>query len=402
MNATDSLGRFLAPSASPDLVRALAWQRSLVRIVRLGELAPYATDGSRYVDSMLGQMAPDARHCVAGRPDFARYLTDLSDRRESQPAIEISVAANAVALCPRPDDIILDYNQPLSLALLPCGTRHMRAVGRFERPRLIVQEGKARIIDLASDRMLDVGGETPVLAGERADPSQSLTLVDAWKPFGNDFDDGNESVILTTAERREVEAELDGALALLEAAAPGTRAEMVTTARYLSPIRSRSPSSGLPSFSSPAFPGVVFVGVLRSEAVVTDARHLAELCFHEHLHNRLYLLDELQPLTRPTSLAGELYFSPWRRAMRPTLAILHAIYVFARLAWLWRQVEALPVKSALREFATERMLDETGELSDSAAQLQGSQELTPTGRRVLDSSVTLLNGLQREGDPRAS
>jgi uncharacterized protein len=150
--------------------------------------------------------------------------------------------------------------------------------------------------------------------------------------------------------------------------------------------------SDLPSFSSPALPGVIFVGVQQGDGTWIDGRHLAESCVHEHLHNRLYLLDEALPLTIRAA-EPRSYYSPWKRTMRGIDGMLHAIYVFSHLAWFWRRVgDELP---QLEQYAA-RCVEEQVEHLETAVEGIGTSELTEAGRSVLLASTDILHTLTAE------
>jgi HEXXH motif-containing protein len=243
-----------------------------------------------------------------------------------------------------------------------------------------------------------LGIEVPVEIAEGSSQNwylraDRLEIIDGWAPFCDDFDDGNMSVRLDASARSALENILEEAVTLIRTALPAALDEMQETAQYLSPIRPRQiGTSELPSFSSPAQPGVIFVGIQQGDGTWTDARHLAESCVHEHLHNRLYILDEAIPLTI-RSPEPRSYFSPWKRTMRGIDGMLHAIYVFSHLAWFWRRIgDRLP---ELQQYA-DRCVEEQVEHIETAAETLDRDELTEAGRRVLLASTNIHHALTAE------
>jgi HEXXH motif-containing protein len=220
-----------------------------------------------------------------------------------------------------------------------------------------------------------------------------LEIIDGWTPFCDDFDDGNVSVNLDPSTRGALEDILAEAVTLIRIALPAALEEMLETAQYLSPIRPKdAATSELPSFSSPSLPSVIFVGIQQGDGTWTDARQLAESCVHEHLHNRLYILDEAIPLTIRT-VEPRSYFSPWKRTMRSIDGMLHAVYVFSHLAWFWRRVgDKLP---ELEQY-TDHCVEEQVKHLESATETLDTDELTEAGRRVLQASTKILNTLTAE------
>ena len=147
-----------------------------------------------------------------------------------------------------------------------------------------------------------------------------------------------------------------------------------------------------PSFSSSALPGVIFIGTHNCEGTLYPFDLLAEACLHEHLHNRLYLLDESVPLTNPAE-PPRTYYSPWKQTERPVDGLLHAIYVFANLAWFWREISGLADTGIPQNVAAERSKTHALPLRDALKALEGTDELTPAGEAVIHQAREISNGL---------
>jgi HEXXH motif-containing protein len=265
---------------------------------------------------------------------------------------------------------------------------------KIKDPQLFLNGQGIRLSSISGGPAIEVPIEITQGRSEKGSlRSDRLEIIDGWPPFRDDFDDGNVSIILKPSARGTLESILEEAVTIINTVLPAALEEMLETAQYLSPIRPRDAGkSELPSFSSPAMPGVIFVGIQQRDGMWTDARHLAEACVHEHFHNRLYLLDEAMPLTIRMA-APRSYFSPWKRTMRSIDGMLHAIYVFSHLAWFWRRVgDRLP---GLQQYA-DRCVEEQIEHLETAVATVKTDELTEAGYRVLQASTQILHDLTVE------
>ena len=385
-----SLEEFLAPDGAPALTQRLSWRRSAVRLQVLAMVrrANPEAPGLAYVEGVLNRAAPEARHEVLRAPEIAVYLDGWLRGIPPMPDVEVPVVALVAAVCQAAERREISWPQPLPLGCLPMGRRTIRAPG-------VILKHPTLIVDKSSLTLLGVGEperHIPTRQGESGDEfsrsSHPLELVDDWLPFRNPFDDGNISIALVDEKRFVLERLLDRARALISLVERGTLLEMEETARYLSPIRAIDPTStALRSFSSRALPGVVFVGVQRGDGDFVDERLLAESCLHEHLHNRLYLLDEAISLTRPSSPPGE-YFSPWKATLRGIEGMLHAVYVFSHLSWFWRQIEDM-TEGHLRAYASRRVDEHSRHLGGALASLEDTDELTPAGKAVAGAAARI-------------
>jgi HEXXH motif-containing protein len=67
----------------------------------------------------------------------------------------------------------------------------------------------------------------------------------------------------------------------------------------------------------------------------------AEMCIHESHHNRLFCLEELEPILAGDDLGteeGALFYSPWREDLRPLRGLFHAVYVNTPQTRFWLEV----------------------------------------------------------------
>jgi hypothetical protein len=326
---------------------------------------------------------------------MALYVDALMNNRATGADIAVPVLSRLPPPSSMPVRQTFSWSGELPLDYLPLGAYAVQMNGKeIKDPELLLD---GLFIRLSSSSGVP-GIEVPVEITEGISENWSLRadrleIIDGWAPFYDDFDDGNMSVKLDASAKSALESILEEAVTLIRTAIPAALEEMQETAQYLSPIRPKQVgTSELPSFSSPALPGVIFVGIQQGDGTWADARHLAESCVHEHLHNRLYILDEAIPLTIRTT-EPRSYFSPWKRTMRGIDGMLHAIYVFSHLAWFWRRVgDRLP---ELQQYA-DRCVEEQVEHLETAAETLDRDELTEAGHLVLQASTKILHDLTAE------
>lgn len=390
---TNGLDRFVAPQGDPEMIRRLAWRRSALRLnTLLRSQREKPNDELAHLLGGLERVSPEERHRTLAAPETALYIDALMSGLRPTADIAVPVLTKSTPTIPTPAFQKFSWAGTLPLDYLPLGSIVVRMPGEnINDPELLLE---GRFISLYSPSgsvtiRVPAGGADgiPKDCSLRA---VKLEIIDGWRPFYDDFDDGNLSVNLEPSARSRLEDLLAEAVTLIKVALPAALDEMAETAQYLSPIRPKDAvTSELSSFSSPALPGVIFVGVQQGDGMWIDARHLAESCIHEHLHNRLYLLDEALPLTIPTT-EPKSYFSPWKRTMRDIHGMLHAIYVFSRLAWFWHTVgNKLP---ELEQYAARCVKEQIVQLETATAGLS-TDELTESGHRVLESSVDILHTL---------
>ena len=95
-------------------------------------------------------------------------------------------------------------------------------------------------------------------------------------------------------------------------------------------------STAVPSSSNSTILGVVFC------TFVDDPLLLAEMLIHECSHNKLFLLQEEDPILDSNihgdGWADDKYYSPWRSDPRPLNGILHGLYVFSEVINFWSYI----------------------------------------------------------------
>jgi hypothetical protein len=130
----------------------------------------------------------------------------------------------------------------------------------------------------------------------------------------------------------------------------------------------------------------------------------AEACIHEFHHNRLFCLEECEPILAGDALGTEDhagYYSPWREGLRPLRGILHGAYVTAAQLRFWLAVARAPdTEGMLADFVTGQLIRQPvvvdlglGQLERHARfteeRLYGAQRARPGNERRLAGSVSL-------------
>ncbi|MCU1329118.1 MAG: hypothetical protein JWN34_4488 [Bryobacterales bacterium] len=133
------------------------------------------------------------------------------------------------------------------------------------------------------------------------------------------------------------------------------------------------------SFSHPAIPFSVFVSVPDRD-VPNSVLRVAESLIHETMHLQLTLFESLCPLTNADAVWST--YSPWKQQQRPAQGVLHGLYVFSVLRWLWLRVSQESRCRKEREFALRRVLQIDEEISTARALAQ-SPALTEAGKHFL-------------------
>jgi HEXXH motif-containing protein len=133
------------------------------------------------------------------------------------------------------------------------------------------------------------------------------------------------------------------------------------------------------SFSDPAIPFSVFI----STPAKNDRRSIlrvAESLIHETMHLQLTLFEVCCPLV-DSAFSWSMY-SPWKRQERPAQGILHGLYVFHILRWMWQQVSLTARNEIDRDFALRRIIEINDEILSVRA-LENSPALTKSGNLFL-------------------
>ncbi len=149
------------------------------------------------------------------------------------------------------------------------------------------------------------------------------------------------------------------------------------------------------SYSDPAIPFSVFISAPERYDRGSILR-VAENLIHETMHLQLTLFENLCPLV-DTASPWSIY-SPWKQQTRSAQGILHGLYVFCVVRWMWEQLSKTSRNRTEIEFALGR-LDEIDKDVSTVRGLEQSPALTDAGRRFL---YHLFRSLlpQNPSDPR--
>lgn len=130
------------------------------------------------------------------------------------------------------------------------------------------------------------------------------------------------------------------------------------------------------SYSDPAMPFSIFISVPASLGRRPLLR-VAEGLVHEAMHLQLSLFESICQLV-DESVGWRLY-SPWKRTKRQTQGILHGLYVFGVLKWMWMKVRTTSNSDEDRRFA-EKRIREIAEDVEAVRGVIESPALTAPGR----------------------
>jgi len=133
------------------------------------------------------------------------------------------------------------------------------------------------------------------------------------------------------------------------------------------------------SFSDPEIPFTIFISV-PTQNDRSSLLRVAENIVHETMHLQLSLFERCCPLI-DTASAWTLY-SPWKHEPRPAQGILHGLYVFHVLHWLWQRTAESMQNDSDHSFALRRICDIEREISAVRA-IEDSAALTPAGKLFL-------------------
>ena len=96
---------------------------------------------------------------------------------------------------------------------------------------------------------------------------------------------------------------------------------------------------------------------------------------------RLTLLEEQMPLIATET---ERHLSPWRKALRPTRGVLHALYVFRVIQdFFYNPVLLASLTDREREYVLRRIEQIDSEVA-GLGDLAGSRDLTMNGRALVE------------------
>lgn len=139
------------------------------------------------------------------------------------------------------------------------------------------------------------------------------------------------------------------------------------------------------SFSDPAIPFSIFISAPARNDRCSILR-AAESLIHETMHLQLSLFENLSPLVDTASTWSA--YSPWKQRERPVQGVLHGLYVFCVLRWMWRQVSKTTQNRIDQDFALRRISEINTEVSVVSA-MEESPALTAEGRDFIHHLFTM-------------
>jgi HEXXH motif-containing protein len=126
----------------------------------------------------------------------------------------------------------------------------------------------------------------------------------------------------------------------------------------------------------------------------------AEACIHEFHHNRLFCLEECQPILAGDALGTEDhagYYSPWREGLRPLRGILHGAYVTAAQLRFWLAVAKAPdTRGLLADFVVGQVIRQPVVIDLGLGQLERHARFTPEGALLVAQLRSDLDALGAE------
>jgi HEXXH motif-containing protein len=133
------------------------------------------------------------------------------------------------------------------------------------------------------------------------------------------------------------------------------------------------------SFSDPSIPFSIFLSV-PAQGVRRSILRVAESLIHETMHLQLTLFETHFPLV-DTASKWSIY-SPWKKQQRRTQGVLHGLYVFCVIRWIWGEISRTSENATDRQLALLR-ISEIDEEVDSVRAIEGSPALTSYGKHLL-------------------
>lgn len=219
--------------------------------------------------------------------------------------------------------------------------------------------------------------ETPsLIAGRHIRTTIGHTLV-----YGKD-----RTPIGMTSSSTKLAAHLEAACHSIETVWPeGARNVGLLTSRII-PLR----ASGVVSFSYRHRPGLSFINCFDR-----DQFDLIDDLIHENSHHQLNLYLRKDDLLHGEH-TEEIFYSPWRRSLRPLRGILHATFTFTMGALLFDRLASSPTLTNVdRVRACARCFEEVESVTYSL------RDLSFAARRLgwlSESGVELVRTLKREID----
>ena len=182
-------------------------------------------------------------------------------------------------------------------------------------------------------------------------------------------------------------------LALIARHQPDVFDQMRETIRFLA-VNPLSEDNALNYVSYSELPGAfAFQGIPHLYSA-------AEACIHEFHHNRLFCLEECEPILAGDALGTEDhagYYSPWREGLRPLRGILHGAYVTAAQLRFWLAVARAPdTRDRLADFVAGQLIRQPVVIDLGLVQLERHARFTREGALLVAQLRADLDALANE------
>lgn len=329
---------------------------------------PYARVWTRLAFALCGSVlrgegVPPAARALADEQDSEDVKALLRAHLEQYKRLALAAALRA--------DVSLDLAAPLEVdrpfAIPAAGAS-------------LTGAGKLRILGVADGQLRIEGGEA------RLDPCPRVCVEgwsvplqpDGWRVPGLGW---AAPASRTSHAFQESHRELvEGGLALIARHQPDVFAQMRATIRWLA-VNPVVEGDALNYVSYSELPGTfAFQGI-------PHAYGAAESCIHEFHHNRLFCIEECEPILAGGALGTEDdadYYSPWREGLRPLRGILHGVYVTVAQLRFWLAVARAPdTQGMLADFVAGQLIRQPVVVDLGLGQLERHARLTRAGARLV-------------------
>jgi HEXXH motif-containing protein len=191
-------------------------------------------------------------------------------------------------------------------------------------------------------------------------------------------------------EHREL---VESGLALIARHQPDVFDQMREVIRFLA-VNPLSEDNALNYVSYSELPGAfAFQGI-------PNLYSAAEACVHEFHHNRLFCLEESEPILAGDALGTEDhagYYSPWREGLRPLRGILHGAYVTTAQLRFWLAVAQAPdTQGMLADFVAGQLIRQPIVIDLGLGQLERHARFTRQGALLVAQLRADMDALAAE------
>lgn len=329
---------------------------------------PYARHWTRLAFALTGAVLRREALPPAARPLAAERGTDdprallgghLADYKRL--AVAAALLARAPLTLPAPLQVALPFAIPAAAAALR-GTGTALILGAADGT-LHFSGANARLENCPVARIAD--WQVPL------QPSGWLVPGLGWAPLAAETDHAFQ-------ERNR--GLVESGLGLIARHQPDLFDQMREVIRWIA-VNPVSPDAPLNYISYSELPGAfAFQGI-------DHAYSAAEACIHEFHHNRLFCLEECEPILAGAGLGTEdeaVYYSPWREQLRPLRGILHGAYVTLAQLRFWLAVAQAPdTRGPLAEFVASQLIHQPAVIEIGLGQLARHARLTAEGERLV-------------------